>query len=206
MSQSESIKGQRFFFWNCLNLILVVICVFSLCLPAFSQESNNNSVLEKKNVVPEVNTDQGFASKTPIDLKNSKNEQHKNASLSNKRSYYRSLISTIGSLALVIGFFLGIIYLLKTLAPNKFVRNSALIEVVDSCRLSRKAELLTIKWGSKLILVSSFPDNAVLLSEIADVEEKERMIRELQDNKLKHKGSLPALKSFPSFVRKRPRE
>ena len=60
--------------------------------------------------------------------------------------------------------------------------------------------------GSKLILVSSFPDNAVLLSEIADVEEKERMIRELQDNKLKHKGSLPALKSFPSFVRKRPRE
>ncbi|MBP5623176.1 MAG: hypothetical protein J6X44_14310 [Thermoguttaceae bacterium] len=121
-------------------------------------------------------------------------------------SYYRVLISGVGALALVIGVFLGGIYMLKLLAPNKFSRNSELVEVVDSCCLNRKNELLTIKWGSKLILLSSSLDRTVVLSEMSDPLETERTLRELREQKKNRQDKTFKIIKLHSLFRKKTEE
>ncbi|MBR4751962.1 MAG: flagellar biosynthetic protein FliO [Thermoguttaceae bacterium] len=121
-------------------------------------------------------------------------------------SYYRVLVSGIGALALVIGVFLGGVYVLKLLAPNKFSRNSDLIEIVDSCCLNRKNELLTIKWGSKLILLSSSLDRTVALSEIVDAKETERILNELQEQKKIRQDKTLSVVNFHNLFRKKTSE
>lgn len=198
-------KTRRLICWrDCLSAILFVAWGLFCCFSSFSQESQVTSEIGSENVIVDEKQD-SYLSKTPIVTKTS-NDNRDNMSLSGN-SYYRVLVSGIGALALVIGVFLGGVYVLKLLAPNKFSRNSDLIEIVDSCCLNRKNELLTIKWGSKLILLSSSLDRTVALSEIVDAKETERILNELQEQKKKiRQDKTLSVVNFHNLFRKKTSE
>ena len=55
--------------------------------------------------------------------------------------------------------------------------------MVDSLAVGDKARLLTIRWGNRLILAAKTPEKIAPLAEIADVEEANAMLAEIERRK-----------------------
>lgn len=126
--------------------------------------------------------------KTPIKelTIDSEREQKKN-----DNSYIRTIISSIGGLALVLGVFLSGIYCLKLLSKGRIRGVSPGVSILDSCYIGRKTELVTIKWGTKVILLAFISGKApVVISEIADPTEIENFVVSFEEKRNSHKGEL----------------
>lgn len=93
-----------------------------------------------------------------------------------------ALVSTFGALAVVLGAFFALVaFLRRTGAKNGGVGSA--LEVVDSLAVGDKARLLTIRWGNRLILAAKTPEKIAPLAEIADVEEANAMLAEIERRK-----------------------
>ncbi len=190
--------------WRSSHALIPIVVLGLFCARfAFSQETRDSSAFRSVDVKT-VDENESDLTKTPIVVKKNKDDRSK--AVLNDSSYYRSIVSVVGSLALTISVFLGGIFILKLLAPNKFSRNTELVEIVDSCCLNRKSELLTIKWGAKLILLSSSDDKTVPVSEISDSKEIEKILLELRERKSKRCAKRMKVANIGQFFPKKTRE
>lgn len=88
-----------------------------------------------------------------------------------KTSFVGSFVSTVGALALTLGLFFAGVYLLKRLTPNRTAGASGALEIVETSPIGGNFQLLTIRWGKKLILVARSPNGVEPLSETSDPAE-----------------------------------
>ncbi len=113
------------------------------------------------------------------------------------RSGIGALFSSLGALALTLGAFFGLVYLTKLLTPRRTRRLSETLEIVESCPVDSKNELITIRWGRKLILAAKSSGSWTALSEVSDAEEVEQYLKEADSKRQPSKpGSLGRLFAF----------
>ena len=93
-------------------------------------------------------------------------------------SFEHALVSGVGALALVLCVFFGLVYLAKILTPKRRRKLSCSLEVIDSCFVDSKSELITVRWGGKLILVARSSGNWTPLSEVSNPEDVDRFLKE----------------------------
>lgn len=154
-----------------LSLGIVARCVNGECEDSnlvVQEESSNASTGNVSAVSKE--------GKTPISSSNIKTSQNG----LRQKTMFKTLLSNISALILILGIFLGGVYFLRLSAPNRFKRSSNFVEVVDSCFLGRKTELVTFKWGPKLILASLSLDKLTPVSEIEDSNVIGEMLAKLE--------------------------
>lgn len=96
-------------------------------------------------------------------------------------SFFGALVSTVGSLAVVLGAFFALVALWKRTSPQS--GNGGAAEVVDSSPLGDRARLLTIRWGNRLILAARTPEKIAPLAEIADPAEVAETLAEIERRK-----------------------
>lgn len=96
-------------------------------------------------------------------------------------SFFGALVSTVGSLAVVLGAFFALVALWKRTSPQS--GNGGAAEVVDSSPLGDRARLLTIRWGNRLILAARTPEKITPLAEIADPAEVAETLAEIERRK-----------------------
>ncbi|HMP78269.1 MAG TPA: flagellar biosynthetic protein FliO [Pirellulaceae bacterium] len=83
----------------------------------------------------------------------------------------------LGSLALVIGGYLGLVWFAKRLQPaGSQGLPSEVIEVIGVAKLDARHQLQLIRLGSKLLLVSSGPEGATNIGEITSASEVEHLL------------------------------
>lgn len=114
--------------------------------------------------------------KTPILRDEPTSSKRNGGSLGN------ALVSTFGALAVVLGAFFALVAFLRRTGVKNGGVGSAL-EVVDSLAVGDKARLLTIRWGNRLILAAKTPEKIAPLAEIADVDEANAMLAEIERRK-----------------------
>ncbi len=83
----------------------------------------------------------------------------------------------LGSLALVIGGYLSLVWIGKRLQTNGTRGLPAeVIEVIGVARLDARHQLQLIRLGSKLLLVSSGPEGATNIGEITSPQEVDHLV------------------------------
>ncbi len=92
-----------------------------------------------------------------------------------------ALVSTFGALAVVLGAFFALVALLKRTGASG--GGGSALEIVDSLPVGDKARLLTIRWGNRLILAAKTPEKIASLAEIADVDEANALLAEIERRK-----------------------
>lgn len=103
------------------------------------------------------------------------------ATAQNGGSLAGALVSTFGALAVVLGaFFASVAFLRRTGANGG---GGSALEIVDSLAVGDKARLLTIRWGNRLILAAKTPEKIAPLAEIADADEANAMLSEIERRK-----------------------
>lgn len=114
-------------------------------------------------------------------------------------SVLQSLISMMMSLCIVLGLFFGVLWVYRTTQRGGV--NSSLpkqvVQVVGRTSLTSRQQLTVLRFGSKLLLVSTTQGEAKTLSEITDPHEAQQLIA-LCDPKTP--TSRPAL-AFPNLRR-----
>ncbi|MBR4833666.1 MAG: flagellar biosynthetic protein FliO [Thermoguttaceae bacterium] len=123
-------------------------------------------------------------------------------------SFFGALVSTIGSLAVVLGVFFALVALWKRTAP-KSGNGAGAAEVLDSTPLGDRARLLTIRWGNRLILAARTPEKIAPLAEIAEPVEVAEALAEIERRKnaassgFSGRGAVDFLTAFGAKGRKR---
>ncbi len=92
---------------------------------------------------------------------------------------------TIGSsLAVVIGIFLIVAWLMRRATPRtNWALPDEVVEVLGRAPLAERQHVHLLRCGSKLLLVSVTPDGAETLTEITDDDEVERLSALCRQNK-----------------------
>jgi len=87
-----------------------------------------------------------------------------------------ALLSMFGSLAVVIGLFLGLVWLLRRGAPKAArLLSGNVVEVLGRSPLAGRQHMHVIRFGNRLLLVAVSPDGAETLAEISDPAEVDRL-------------------------------
>ncbi len=87
----------------------------------------------------------------------------------------QSLTQTLGSLALIVGGFLVIVFVLK--GKKKTVESKPdLIEVLYRTSLTPKQQIQMVRWGERLLLIAISASNVETLAEISDPAEVHRIL------------------------------
>lgn len=132
----------------------------------------------------ETNGENGGKTKIGEEASRSKTPILRDKTTASKRSggsFWSALVSTFGALAVVLGAFLALVAWLKRTGPKS--DGGGALEVIDSLVVGDKARLLTIRWGNRLILAAKTPENIASLAEIADVDEANAMLAEIERRK-----------------------
>ncbi len=122
-------------------------------------------------------------------------------------SFFGALVSTVGSLALVLGAFFALVALWKRTAPK--TGGVGVAETLDSTPLGDRARLLTIRWGNRLILAARTPEKITPLAEITEPGEAAEMLAAIERRKnaassgFSGRGALDFLSAFGAKGRKR---
>ena len=81
-----------------------------------------------------------------------------------------------GSLAVVIGLFLGLVWLLRRGAPKSAkLLSGEVVEVLGRSPLAGRQHMHVIRFGNRLLLVAVSPDGAETLAEVSDPAEVDRL-------------------------------
>jgi flagellar biogenesis protein FliO len=87
-----------------------------------------------------------------------------------------AVLSMFGSLAVVIGLFLGLVWLLRRGSPKSIrLLSSDVVELLGRSPLAGRQQMHVIRFGNRLLLVAISPDGAETLAEISDPPEVERL-------------------------------
>jgi flagellar biogenesis protein FliO len=87
-----------------------------------------------------------------------------------------ALFSMLGSLAIVLGLFFGLVWLLRRGMPKGTrLLSSEVVEVLGRAPLAGRQQMHVVRFGNKLLLVSLSPGGAETLSEITEPAEVDRL-------------------------------
>jgi flagellar biogenesis protein FliO len=87
-----------------------------------------------------------------------------------------ALLSMFGSLAVVIGLFLGLVWLLRRGSPKAArLLSSDVVELLGRSPLAGRQQMHVIRFGNRLLLVAVSTDGAETLAEITDPAEVDRL-------------------------------
>jgi flagellar biogenesis protein FliO len=87
-----------------------------------------------------------------------------------------ALLSMLGSLAIVLGLFFGLIWLMRRGMPKGTrLVSSEVVEVLGRASLGGRQQMHVVRFGNKLLLVSLSPGGAETLSEITEPAEVDRL-------------------------------
>jgi flagellar biogenesis protein FliO len=87
-----------------------------------------------------------------------------------------AVLSMFGSLAVVIGLFLGLVWLLRRGAPKAArLLPAGVVEVLGRSPLAGRQQMHVIRFGTRLLLVTVSPDGAETLAEITEPAEVDRL-------------------------------
>lgn len=90
------------------------------------------------------------------------------------------VISTVSSLAIVLGLFAGLVWISRRYGGASPSRNSlpeSVLQTLGSTMLDAKTKLLVLRCGGKIVLVAQTASGMQPISEITDPSEVEQMIR-----------------------------
>lgn len=111
----------------------------------------------------------------------------------------------IRAVAIVVTSFVGLLFISSVLRKNQFRRSSSgLLEVLDDLRLDSKHEIVSLRWGERIVLMAKSGDRLVLLSELSDDEDVRRYLE--KHDFLKSQGSpqnIDLSKHFLSIIREK---
>lgn len=111
----------------------------------------------------------------PIPIKSSSDLQA--SRIAPPRSPWSSTLSTAASLLVVVFLFLGAVLVLRKSQPKQFQKlPKDVVEVLGRSPIAPRQNLVVVRFGSKLILVSQQPGETRTLSEIQDANEAGRLI------------------------------
>lgn len=170
---------ERILFWTEITtktiLVASLVLVFGVLFLALSSPDvfadDRSPVAET--VAPVVNEERLTETKTPIDRQTV--SEH-SVEATREGTWANALVSGIGALALVLCAFFGLVFLTRILVPKRRRKLSHLLDVVDSCFVDSKNELLTLRWGGKLILVARNSGNWTPISEVSNPEDVNRCL------------------------------
>ena len=170
--------GWLLFLRRSLSSIVVACFVIFACLLNIGSATLGNefhrteSPVEKSEIHSE-RRDPRSESKTPIDA----SIYSKQVERYGKRgTTARSFITSLGTLALVLCVFLGLVFATKLVMPRRGRKLSRSLEIIDSCFVDSKNELTTIRWGEKLILVARGQGRWTPLSELSNEDDVKRFL------------------------------
>ncbi len=87
-----------------------------------------------------------------------------------------AVLSMLGSLAVVIGLFLGLIWLLRRGSPKSIrLLSRDVVELLGRSPLAGRQQMHVIRFGNRLLLVAVSPDGAETLAEITEPVEVDRL-------------------------------
>jgi flagellar biogenesis protein FliO len=87
-----------------------------------------------------------------------------------------ALFSMLGSLAIVLGLFFGLIWLMRRGMPKGTrLLSSEVVEVLGRAPLAGRQQMHVVRFGNKLLLISLSPGGAETLSEITEPAEVDRL-------------------------------
>lgn len=108
-------------------------------------------------------------------------ESGKNAGRSGAMS---AIFTVLGSLAVVVGLFVGIAWVLRRGLPAGSGRlPGGVVEVLGNAPLAARRQMHVLRFGDKLLLVSVSPNGVDTLSEIEDSAEVERLTKLCQKSR-----------------------
>lgn len=109
-----------------------------------------------------------------------KGPSQKELSTAKSPTHRSSMINTLLALGGVVGLFLAVHVLLKRIQPKASQRlPNDLVEVLGTTSLGPKQQLLLLRFGNKLLLVSRQPGETVCLSELSEPREVSELLSRL---------------------------
>lgn len=118
----------------------------------------------------------------PIPMKGSNDLQSSRANP--PRSPWSSTLSTVASLLMVVFLFLGAVLLLRKAQPKQYQKlPKDVVEVLGRTPMAPRLNLVVVRFGSKLILISQQPGETRAISEIQDVNEAGRLMGLCESNR-----------------------
>lgn len=152
-------------------------------IPSNSSNSNSANQLIQTESPPNSN-------KTPISDLGSKTD---NESVK-KFSFFRSLISVLGGLAIILGAFFACLLLLKRFSPRRITSiPENVLETIGQKALTPRNQLYLIRWGSKLCLVAISPNQINSIAEITDPNEVAQIVEECRKAAQNENNAVPFL-------------
>jgi len=106
-----------------------------------------------------------------------KNESHKGRrDLPPSPSAAPAIVSMLGSLAIVLGLFFGLVWFMRRGLPQGArLLPSEVVEVLGRAPLAARQHMHVVRFGHKLVLVSVTPNGAETLAEITEPAEVDRL-------------------------------
>jgi flagellar protein FliO/FliZ len=137
--------------------------------PSAVAQSPSNVAQASATVAIPSNRDEPIPIKSSGDLQSSR--------IAPPRSPWSSTLSTAASLLVVVFLFLGAVLVLRKSQPKQFQKlPKDVVEVLGRSPIAPRQNLVVVRFGSKLILVSQQPGETRTLSEIHDANEAGRLI------------------------------
>lgn len=87
-----------------------------------------------------------------------------------------AVLSIFGSLAVVVGLFLGLVWLVRRGSPKAArLLSSEVVALLGRSPLAGRQQMHVIRFGNRLLLVAVSPDGAETLAEVSDPAEVDRL-------------------------------
>lgn len=110
----------------------------------------------------------------PLELRSSSKGTASN--LDKPKSTWGATLSMFFSLAVVISFFLLVVWLVKKSQPHSFVKLPGdVVQVMGRTPMAPRQQMYVVRFGSKLLLISHQPGQTQTLGEITDADEVQRL-------------------------------
>lgn len=136
--------------------------------PSAVVQPSNNATPPNTTVAIPFNRDEPIPIKSSSELQSSR--------IAPPRSPWSATLSTAASLLVVVFLFLGAVLLLRKSQPKQFQKlPKDVVEVLGRTPIAPRQNLVVVRFGSKLVLVSQQPGETRTLSEIQDVNEAVRL-------------------------------
>jgi len=137
--------------------------------PSAVVQSPNHVAQSSATLAIPLNRDEPIPIKSSSDLQSSR--------IAPPRSPWSSTLSTAASLLVVVFLFLGAVLVLRKSQPKQFQKlPKDVVEVLGRTPIAPRQNLVVVRFGSKLILVSQQPGETRTLGEIQDANEAGRLI------------------------------
>jgi flagellar biogenesis protein FliO len=142
--------------------------------------SNNRGAQQATHTAPLINQQRQPSQTTPSLKLSPLSEAGKSTTRSGP---FGAIVTVVGSLAVVLGLFFGLAWLMRRGLPSIASRlPKGVVEVLGSSPLAARRQMHVLRFGDKLLLVCVSQNGVDTLSEIEDTAEVERLTAMCQDS------------------------